>query len=280
MELNPDPFTGPVIYGLGITCGDALAGEISVNDIAFGNLPPGATALESIPIHGDLDAATNVAELRIGTSKASLYGPATVMPGEPPATASAKLQLEGDEVSISGEELRITTHVFARDLWDARTQTGAVMLPAVLRVTFQPRAGSPVALWANARAASPADVADAVYAETAAIATMLRNRNFEAYVGRTSLRRQHKARCYPQGQDAAALREEELDDLLRLSSAKDFNVRIAAQVGSTLRAQAKSRLFDWVDAQGEPIVTIHANGESFAVQHQFSLIEGGLQLVR
>lgn len=280
MELNPDPFTGPVIYGLGITCGDALAGEIRVNDIAFGKLATGATSLESIPIHGDLDTGENVAQLRIGTSEANLRSPATLMPGEPPATASAKLQLEGDEVSISGDEMRITTHVFARDLWDARAQAGAVMLPAVLSVNFQPRAGSPVALWANARAASPAVVAEAVYAETAAIAAMLRDRNFEAYVGRTSLRRQHKARCYPQGKDAAGLREEELDDLIRLASAPDFNVRIAAQVGSTLRAQAKSRLFDWVDAQGEPIVTIQADGQSFAVQHQFSLLEGSLQLVR
>lgn len=280
MELNPDPFNGPVIYGLGITCGDALAGEIIFNDIAFGKLPTGATALESIPIHADLDTTVNVAELRVGTSISNLDGPATLMPGGPPATASAKLQLEGDEVVVVGDELHITTHVFARDLWDAHAQERAVMLPAVLRVAFQPRAGSPVALWANAAAATPADVADAVYSETVKIAAMLRDRNFEAYVGSTALRRQHRARCYPQGPDAAALREKELDDLLRLSRAEDFSVRIAAQMGSTLRAQARSRLFDWVDAQGEPIVAMQANGRSFAVQHQFSLIDGSLKLVR
>ncbi|WP_372730644.1 hypothetical protein [Novosphingobium sp.] len=280
MEVNPDPFTGPVIYGLGITCGDALAAEIVVNDISFGKLAAGATSLESIPIHSDLDLGGNVAELLIGVSERSLSGPALPLPGKPPATANAKLQLEGDEVLISGEGLSVTTHTFARDIWDARTLAGPVMLPTALRVTFEPRAGSPVAPWARAQALSADDVEAAVYAETAIIAEMLRDRNFDAYVGATSLRRQHKARCYPNGPNAEVLREEELDDLLQLSKAKDFAVRIAAQVGSRLRAQAKSRLFDFVDTQGEPIVTIHANGQSFAVQHQFSFIDKGLQLVR
>lgn len=280
MELNPDPFTGPVIYGLGITCGDVLAAEITLNDIAFGTLEAGATAMDSIPIQDDLDAGENVAELRIGPPGTNLRGPAVILAGDAPATATAKLQLEGDEVTISGDEMTIITHIFARDAWDSASLDGPVALPKVLRVTFQPHARSPLAPWATARAGSPAEVADAVYAETAMLAALLRERNFDAYAGRTSLRRQHKARCYPQGPDAAAMREQKIDDLLRLASAKDFNVRIAAQIGSTLRTQAKSRLFDWVDARGEPIVSIQANGESFAVQHQLSLLDGSLQLVR
>lgn len=281
MDLNPQPYDGPVIYGLGITCGDALQAEIEFNGITFGTLAAGSTALDSIPVHADLDHGQNVAELRLGIAGQDLRGAPRAMPGEAPSSAHATLRFEGDAVEVFPDRTEITTHIFAIDSFDPSSASGAsVSLPHALRIDFTPRPGSPTALWADGRPEQPAAIADEVYARTVHMAEILRARNVDAYVAQTAARRRHAARCYPQAPDAQALRAQEAEDLLALFDAPDFAVSIASQIGSRLRIQARGRLFDWIDAQDNPIISIYSNGISHPLQFQFSLLSSGLDLVR
>jgi len=63
MEVNPDPFRGPVQYGLEVNTGDALRSETRINGIAVARCEVGEQGVDLLAIHHDVLPGENLAEV-------------------------------------------------------------------------------------------------------------------------------------------------------------------------------------------------------------------------
>ena len=121
----------------------------------------------------------------------------------------------------------------------------------------------------------------AVYEETARLAALIRDGKIDAYINAEALRRDHMARCYPAGQSAGQMREQNLQFITDAYSQSGFAISVLPRAQGQFRIQADGRLFDWVGTNGEPLVTISTDEmEPAPLSFQFSVLAGRLTLVR
>jgi hypothetical protein len=281
LELNPDPFRGPVVYGLDVNSGEGIRTETWLNGIKLAESELGEVGIANHAIQHDLQPGENVAEVRIGPPGTKLDSSPQLIPQTPPANAFATMFLEGDEVRKLGDEMQITTHRFALDSWHGAELTPPVMLPHILRIPFEPNRPFVPAPWSSGEQVAPSEIANSVYDESARLGALLRDGELDAYINAGAVRREHSARCYPAGQSAAELREQNMDFLANLRSQKGFAVKIHSRAQSHFRVQAGGRLFDWLGPEGAPLITIQSDQlEPSPIAVQFSVLEGRLTLVR
>ncbi|SFS12417.1 hypothetical protein [Sphingomonas jatrophae] len=280
MELNPDPFRGPVLYGLEIESGDALVAETWLNRVMLGRTQPGKAAAQSIPIHHDLVVGENLVEVVLGPPGRDLSALPVAFPGAPPSGAHGMVELQGDETRIDGDQLTVTSHPLARDRWDAREAEPPIVLPHRLRIAFKPDHLTASAPWAAGQRADPREAADATYAELRRVAGLLQSGNLDGFAWATARRREHMARCYPLGPDAAQQQQDDVAAIVSMRAKPGFSAELLPSTRAHFRVQADGRLFDWVDGQGEPILTIGTSDRRHALNLQFSLLDGRWTIVR
>lgn len=280
MELNPAPFRGPVVYGLDVNTGEGVRTATFVNGIQVDESRVGEIGMANLAIHHDLQPGINTVELRIATPGGGFDEAPREVSGTPPANAFATLVLEGDEVSRAGDEIRVTTHIFARDKWVGR-DASPLTLPHRLGITFEPNAGFVAAPWSEGLRVADADVANMVYNETSRVVALLRDGDLDAYMNATAVRRTHMARSYPAGDSADAMRRKDIEYLASLRAEPGFRVTMRPFPQAVFRAQADRRLFDWIAKDGGAIATIGSDKtEEAPLTYQFSMMAGRLSLVR
>ncbi|MCX7285487.1 MAG: hypothetical protein NTX28_15850 [Novosphingobium sp.] len=282
MEVNPEPFRGPVSFGLEVNVGRGIVAETWLNDILLARKEAPQIAGQSLAIHHDVIQGENIAQLRIAMPGMALEQAPAPWTGPMDDGAHAQLWLQGDVVSITGDEMTVTTHRYAREVWPAEEgETPPVLMPMRIDLPFVPHCAVPGPLWASAQRLDPAVVADAVLAQTVAAGEMIRSARWDAMANATAARRAHAARCYPIGPSAQERREHEIEVLAELHAQPGFRVSIASHAEARLRVQANGRLFDWVREDGRPMILLEADGmEPSPVQLQFGVVSGQLEVLR
>lgn len=282
MEVNPDPFRGAVSFGLEVSVGRGVVAETWLNDILLARKEASQIAGQSLAIHHDVIQGENLAQVRIALPGMAMDQPPAAWTGDLDAGAHAQIGLQGDVVSITGDEMTVTTHRYAREAWSADAEPGAaVMMPMRIDLPFVPHCAVPGPLWASAQRVDPAAVADAVLTQTVAVGEMIRSAQWDAMANVTAARRAHTARCYPAGPDSQERREHDIQVLAELHAQPGFRVNMAAQGQARLRVQANGRLFDWVREDGRPMILLEADGIAPApVQLQFGVVSGQLEILR
>lgn len=283
MEINPDPYRGPVTYGFEVNSGEGVATEVWLNGIKISASPAGEMGIESLAIHHDVIPTNNRAELRITVAALGESAAAIVLPGPMPDHSFAQLMLQGDQSEVSGDQLNVTTHPLARVRFAPAEGAPSLpcTLPMTLPLTFDALHAPPPPLWMQGAPSSGNEIANLVYGEMESLARSLRAGDIQPFLNATASRRRRMAQCYPLGPNSEQRAEKEADELSRLAATAGFQVKLLAPGQATFRTQANGRLFDWVDAKGDSAMTIStANLPPTPVNMQFSMIDGRALIVR
>jgi hypothetical protein len=276
MEVNPDPFRGPVQYGLEVNTGDALRSETRINGIAVARCEVGEQGVDLLAIHHDVLPGENLAEVVLALPGMAFEARPHEI-GAPPSSARCRLMLQGDVGELEGDELTITTHRFALDEWPTPAGPAPLRLPHRLRIPFTPGFDVTPPPWIEGARAEADAVREAVRAETGRLAQLIATGDLDAYRDATRLRRQHHARCYPIQPGAMS----DIDQIAALRGARGFRIMVAPPHVGRLRVQADGRLFDWVGPDDEPGVMVATDLlPPSPIALQFSLLGGGLHVTR
>jgi hypothetical protein len=282
MDVNPDPYRGPVSFGLEVNVGRGVVAETWLNGILLARKEADHIAAQVLAIHHDVLSGDNQAEVRIGMPGMALDQPPQPWTRPIDQGAHADICLQGDVIRIAGDEMQVTTYPFARDSWspDAAGAAGP-SFPARISLSFVPHCQVPGPLWAMADRPIPDTVADAVLEQTLKLAGMIRAADWDGITNATANRHAFMARCYPAGPTAQERRQHDTEQMAKLFGHAGFRVDIAPPSRSRFRAQAAGRLFDWVRDDGSALVMLMADGMApMPASFQFAQRGGQLAVVR
>lgn len=282
MDVNPEPYRGPVSFGLEVSVGRGVIAETWLNGIMLARKEAEHIGGQSLAIHHDVVQGQNLAEVRLAMPGMAMEQAPAPWTGPIDDGAHAQIWLQGDVISITGDEMTVTTHRYARELWSPEdAEPGTIAMPMRIALPFEPHCAVPGPLWASAQRLAGADVADAVLARTMAFAEMIRTADWDAMASATAARRAHTARSYPAGQSAQERREQDIAMLAEMHAQPGFRVDLAPPGQARLRAQADGRLFDWVRDDGRAMILLSVNGaDPVPVTLQFGVVAGKLEILR